>query len=173
MNKASEKLLQKIMKEFIGYWNVDDALLYTSKVFPFCDPDEHVRDALKALACKKDKDERFRLGQRAIEEASENRNVFRDIEYFMDRFESRYRKRSPEADVRDYRDMMMMVLPTLISQKGNVSVSLDVNKLMELVYKECDTCPIRDICKEAFSICSEYIGISMRELNIDIPSSDD
>ena len=68
---------------------------------------------------------------------------------------------------------MMMLLPTLMSQKGNVSVNLDVNKLMESVYKECDTCPIRDICKEAFSICSEYIGISMRELNIDIPSSED
>ena len=173
MSNATTKLLNKIVKEYTGYWRVDDVLRYTAQVFPLHEPTERVRNALKAVACKKDKDERFRTGQRALEQASDARSGLRDVEFLMDRLESRYRKRSRESDSRDMQEMKMMMMPSLMGQKGNVSVNLDINALMESVYKECETCPIRDVCKEAFMVCSEYIGVALRELDVDLPAEDE
>lgn len=148
-----------------GYWSSDDALRYTALLFPLVEPEERVREALKALACKKDKDERFRRGQSAVESGRDLSHAFREIEHLLERYESRYRKRM-EGEGRDLRDMAMMLFPAMMSQKGTCSVSLDVNALTETIYKECETCPIRDVCKEAFPVCSEYLGASLKALGI-------
>ena len=164
-------IVAKVHEELTnGYWSSDDALKYTAQLFPFVEPEQRVRDALKALACKKDKDERFRRGQSAVESGRDFSHAFREIEHLLERYESRYRKRM-EGEGRDFRDMAMMLFPAMMSQKGACSVSLDVNALTETIYKECETCPIRDVCKEAFPVCTEYVGASLKDL--DLPISTD
>lgn len=164
-------VIVKVQEELTnGYWSSDDALRYTAQLFPFSEPDQKVRDALKALSCKKDKDERFRRGQSSIESGNDFRHAFREIEHLLERSESRYRKR-PEGESKDVRDMMMMMMPAVMSQKGTVSVNLDVNAFTETIYKECEDCPIKQICKEAFAVCTEYVSAVLH--TIDIPEVKD
>jgi hypothetical protein len=138
-------------------------------LFAFVPANERVHDALKALSCKKDKDQRYRQGQAALESGRDFHHAFREMEYMLERYESRYRKRGPETEGADFREMAMMMMPAMMSQRGTVTVNLDVNAFTETIYKECEMCPIRDICKEAFAVCTEYAGAALKE--VDIPES--
>lgn len=167
MANETKTVILTVHKELTdGYWNTDDALKFTSMLFAFFKPEQKVRDALKSLSCKKDKDERYRKGQSALEAGRDFHNAFREIEYFLEKYESRYRKRSSESEGRDARDMAMMVMPAIMSQRGTVSVSLDVNAFTETIYKECETCPIREVCKESFIVCTEYVSTALQSIEI-------
>jgi hypothetical protein len=150
-----------------GWWDSDKALKFVPMLFALVPADEKVRSALKALSCKKDKDQRYRQGQSALESGRDFHNAFREMEYMLERYESRYRKRSSESEGGDFREIAMMMMPAMMSQRGGtVTVNLDVNSFTETIYKECEKCPIRDVCKEAFTVCTEYITTSLESLDI-------
>ncbi|MEK6754523.1 MAG: hypothetical protein AABZ02_00060, partial [Bacteroidota bacterium] len=174
MTNETNKVLVKIREEFTkGYWDSDDAQRYSPMLFAFTEPDDRVREALKALSCKKEKDQRYRQGNSAIESGSDFHPAFREIEHLLERYEERYRKRSPEGEAREARDIVMMLMPALMSQKASASVSLDVNAFTQTVYKECENCPIRDICKQAFALCTEYVGKALKSMDfLEAPSEE-
>jgi uncharacterized membrane protein len=98
------------------------------------EPKQDIRDALKALNCKKDKDERFKESRRSIETEKDYHFFIRELEHLMERESMRYKKEYPEERGRaDYRDMLMMLVPVLASQKSNISVNLDVNQLNQTI----------------------------------------
>lgn len=171
MNEKEQKIIEKVFGEFIGYWSVDDARQYAPLLFPFVEPEQKVRDALKALNCKKDKDERFKASRSSVETDRDSRFI-REIEYLLEREEMQYKKRFPEGERRDYRDLLMMLIPTIAAQKGNISVSLDVNQLNTTIYGECNECPIRETCKEAFSVVNEYVSSALKKLDFEVPSKE-
>lgn len=173
MKEKEQKILEKVYEEFRGYWDVSDAIHYVPKLFPFVEPEEKARDAIKALNCKKDKDERFRESRRSIETDRDYHFLMRELEHMMERESMRYKKEYPEESGRPaYRDMLMMLVPVIASQKSNVSVSLDINQLNQTVYGECEKCPIRETCKEAFAIVTEYVSFALKELDLQIPKKE-
>lgn len=170
MKKKDEKIVEKVFKEFTGYWNTGDAINYAPILFPFVEPNEKVRAALKALQCKKEKDERFRESRRSVEVEGDYHFFLRELEHILEREEMRYRKRFPEEKYppRDYRDFILMLTPILASQKPSVNLTIDINELNKQIYGECEKCPIREICKEAFTILTEYVSYALKELDFEI-----
>ncbi len=102
MTNETNKVLVKIREEFTnGYWDSDDAQRYVPMLFAFIEPDDNVRQSLKALSCKKEKDQRYRQGNSAMESGRDFHCAFREIEHLLERYEERYRKRSPEGEARE------------------------------------------------------------------------
>ena len=162
-------ILAKIYEELTnGYWDVGDARKYTAMVFPFIEPDTKVRDALKALNCKCDKDERFRESRRSIEQDKDSHFLMREFERLFEREGYRYKKLSPDDDRRDLRDFAMLMIPTLAAQKSSINITLDVGQLNETVYGECKVCPIRENCKESFPVLTEFITTSLKKLGFEM-----
>lgn len=171
MKNKDKKILERVHEELTnGYWKTADACSYAPQLFPFVEPDQKVRDALKALGCKDDKDNRFRESRRTIETERDHHHFIREIEHLLEREEMRYRKRFPEEERRDYRDIFMMLVPTIAAQKSNINVNLDVNQLTESIYWECKECSIKETCKEAFSAITEYVSSTLQKLDFTIPS---
>jgi len=169
MKKKEEKILNEVFEEFTGYWDEDDALQYTPVLFPFVEPNEKVKDAIKALSCKKEKNERFRESRSAVEVEKDYHRFLRELEHILGREEMRYREHFPEEKYppRDYRDLILMLALILASQKSTVTVNLDINELNRQIYEECEKCPIREVCKEAFSIINEYVSSALKELDFE------
>jgi hypothetical protein len=173
MKEKKQKIVEHVYNEYTGYWDVDDAIEHAPALFPFVEPKQDIRDALKALNCKKDKDERFKESRRSIETERDYHFLIRELEHMMERESMRYKKEFPEESGRlAYRDMLMMLVPVIASQKSNVSVSLDINQLNQTVYGECEKCPIRETCKEAFAIVTEYVSFALKELDFQIPKKE-
>jgi len=175
MKKKDKKMIEKVFKEFTGYWNTDDAIRYTPILFPFVEPNEKVRNAVKALQCKKNKDERFRESRRSMEVERDYHFFLRELEHILEREEMRYRKRFPgeKYPPRDYRDLILMLTPILASQQSSVTVTIDINELNKQIYGECEKCPIKDICKEAFSIVTEYVSYALKELDFEVTEAEE
>lgn len=164
-------IIKPVYKKFTdGYWDVDAALKYTSILFPHVQVDQKVRDALRALNCKKEKDNRFRELRRSAETDMNFHNILREIEYLLEKENIQYKKKYPAEEKRDSRDIFMMLIPTLMSQKGNINITLDINELNSSIYGECKECNIRETCKEAFSVVNEYVSYSLNKLDFEIPS---
>lgn len=171
MTEKEQKIIGLVYKKYTdGWWDSEKALRFSSSLFTFVEPEDKIRDALKALSCKKDKDEKYRSGKSALEFGENSHHMFREIEHLMERYESRYRKGGERSETKD---IMMMLLPSLITQKGSVTVSLDVNDFTKMIYKECEKCPIREICKEAFPVLSEYVGKALVTLDFKTTSNDE
>ena len=84
MKKKEEKILNEVFEEFTGYWDEDDALQYTPVLFPFVEPNEKVKDAIKALSCKKEKNERFRESRSAVEVVKDYHRFLRELEHIVE-----------------------------------------------------------------------------------------
>jgi hypothetical protein len=174
MKEKDKKIIRPVYKELTdGYWGIDDARKYTSVLFPFVEPEQKVRDALKALNCKKDKDSRFQDSRRTLETKEDYQHLIRQLEYIFERESERYRKKFPEGERRDYRDIFMMLIPTLAAQKANISITLDVNHLNSTIYGECKECPIREICKEPLSVVTEYVSSALKKIDFEVPSEEE
>ena len=174
MKKKEQKIVEHVYGKYTSYWDADDALKHAPALFPFVEPKQDVRDALKALNCKKDKDERFRESRRSIETDRDYHFLVRELEHMMERESMRYKKEYPEESGRPaYRDILMMLVPILAAQKSNVSVTLDINQLNQTIYGECEKCPIREICKEAFAIITEYVSFALKELDFQVPEKEE
>lgn len=52
MEEKEQKILEKVFEEYTGYWDVDVALQYAPMLFPFIEPEQKVRDSLKAINCE-------------------------------------------------------------------------------------------------------------------------
>ncbi len=174
MKEQEQKIMEVVFQSFTGiWWGVEHAQKHVPILFPFVEPKQTVRDALKALFCKKDKDERFRESRRSIETDRDYHPLIRELEHMMEREGERYKKGYPEESGRPaYRDMLMMLVPVLASQKSNVNVTLDINQLNQTIYCECEKCPIREMCKEAFTIVTEYVSYALKELDFQIPKKE-
>lgn len=170
MKEKDQKIIRMVYEEFTnGYWGSDDAMKYTSMLYPFVEPNQKVRDALKALKCKRDKDSKFQDSRGTLETRTSFRDQVRELEYILEREGKRYGKKYPEGEKRDSRDMFMMLLPMLAASKPSISITLDVNQLNSQIYGECKECPIREICKEAFSVATEYVSYALNKLDFEIP----
>ncbi|MGB9600457.1 MAG: hypothetical protein ACPL7I_07875, partial [Myxococcota bacterium] len=126
-----------------------------------------IRDAMKALNCKRAKDIRFRDSIRSVEIDRDYHSLIRELEQMLERQSMRSvnEKRNPE-----YRDIFLSLVPTLVSQRNNAGITLNINSLDQTIYGECEKCPIREICKEAFAIVTEYMSYALKELNLQISS---
>jgi len=167
--KKEKKILDIVYKEFTNYWNERDAISYSPMLFPFVNPNEKVRDAIKALNCKKKKDERYSESISSIEVKRDYHFFLRELERILEREEMRYRTQFPEENYppRDYRDLILILTPILASQKSTATINLDINELNRQIYVECEKCPIREVCKEAFNIITEYVSSALKELSIE------
>lgn len=168
MEKKDTAAIKVIIKEFMnGYWGVGDVIKCASMLFPIVNPEQKVRDAVKAMSCKKDKDNRFSESRRSIKTGTDY-HFLRELEQMMQRESMRYEKEFlEERGRRDYRDMLMILVPVLAAQKSNISINLDVNQLNQTIYGECKECPIREICKEALPIATEYVSFVLKEVGFE------
>ncbi len=172
-NKEKKTVLTAVHKEFTnGYWGSDDASKCTSMLFPYVEPEQKVRDALKVLSCKEDKDRRFQESRQTLETKEDSHHLIRELEYIFERESQRYGKKFPEGERRDYRDSFMMLILTLAAQRANISITLDVNHLNSTIYGECKECPIREICKDALSVVTEYVSSALKKIDFEIPSEE-
>lgn len=175
MKGKDKKIVEKVFKEFIGYWDTDDAIIYAAMIFSFVEPSEKVRNSVKALQCKKAKDGRFRASRSSIEVERDYRFFLRELEHVLEREEMRYRKHFPEEKYppRDYRDLILMLALILASQKSNITIKIDINELTRQIYGECENCSIKEICKEAFSIATEYVSNALKKLDFKVPKKEE
>jgi len=175
MKDKEEKVIQQVYNKFTnGYWSNDYAYQYSPMLFPFAEPIQDVRDAVTALGCKKDKDNKFSESRRSISDSQQDiHHLAREIERLIEETGERslrYRKELPEGRYQDtFRDMLMMMLPVM-SQKNVVSINLDINQLNQTIYSECESCQIRQKCREAFAIITEYVSHTLSELEFQIPT---
>ena len=169
MADVKTEILKKIYEKYSSFWDSDYAVRYTARLFAFCEPEIKIRDALKALSCKKDKDERYRDGRKLLEAGYDPSRTIREFEHMMDKCEPRYRKRTDRSETND---LVMMLLPSLLSQKGSSNVTLDVVEFSKMIYSECENCPKRELCKEAFPILTEYVGKVIMSSNLEVSSDE-
>lgn len=108
--------------------------------------------------------------RKSAETDRDSHYILREIEHLLEKENMRYKKKYPEEERRDSRDIFMMLIPTLMSQKGNINITLDINELNSSIYGECQECVIRETCKEAFNVVTEYVSYSLNKLDIGIPS---
>jgi hypothetical protein len=167
MNENSDANLVKIKEEFSnGYWSADDAKQFVPMLFAYVDPDDNIRTALKALSCKTEKDKRFSGVNSMKDTKVDFHSQLHEIEYILNRREDRYRKKDSESAGDSSREMAMMLMTALLNQKSSITASLDINAITDSIYKECGDCPIRDMCKQAFVVCTEYVGKTLKSLSI-------
>jgi len=114
MGELKKELLDQIGSDFSMFWDVLHAVHDMPRLFALVKPEKRVRDALKALNCKHDKDIQFATGTSAAASGAHSSTL-------------------------------------------DASVSIDVNAFRTAIYEECETCPARAVCKEAFVICTEYV----------------
>ncbi|KJR43056.1 hypothetical protein MCHI_001074 [Candidatus Magnetoovum chiemensis] len=170
MREVDNEILNTVFDKYKSlYWDIDYALKYSPRLFAFKEPDQRIRDAFKALSCKKTKDERFRDSRQAISSSEDDRGLVRELEYMLEKSESRYEKyTNRERD--DKRDLLMMLMPVITSQKSSKTILMDVNQLIESIYNECKECSIREVCKEAFVIVNEYVASALRSVVFTVSS---
>ncbi len=56
MKTKDEEIVKKVHLMVVYGWNTEHAIQYAPLLFPFIEPEKKVRDAMKALTCKHDKD---------------------------------------------------------------------------------------------------------------------
>ncbi|MGC8926821.1 MAG: hypothetical protein ACP5QK_02760 [Myxococcota bacterium] len=158
-------ILEEVYRRFRDHWDESIAIDYVPKIFPFVRPQKKIRDAMKALNCKRAKDIRFRDSIRSVEIDRDYHSLIRELEQMLERQSMRSvnEKRNPE-----YRDIFLSLIPILVSQRNNAGITLNINSLDQTIYGECEKCPIREICKEAFAKVTEYMSYALKELNLQI-----
>jgi len=157
---VKQEIIKSVYEQFTWHWDDDDAMRYSPILFPYVEPDQKVRTALKALICIKQKDQRFWELRRLID--TENSHyTLREIKRPSEKENLRTIKTSPNEEREDS-------IPTLISQKGNINITLDINELNSSIYGECKECIIRETCKEAFGVVTEYVSYSLNKLDFEI-----
>ncbi len=153
-----------------GFWKTADAARYAPMLFPLVDPGDNVRNALTAINCSEEKDQRLKLVRSFINKEKDARVFFQEFEDILSGNKDRLINTKTEDDgARNYRDIIMMLLATnFASQKSRINITTDVTALFKSVYIECEQCIIKQQCKGAAGILTEYIVRALKELNVDL-----
>ncbi len=154
MKEQEQQILKKIFKKVTETWSEPNAIAYVPILFSFVEPKEPIREALKALNCKKEKEERLEVIIRSQE---------KDYHFFMREIKDLLGPDESRIDSKT----VLIILSLMLALRGN-NINLDINQLHQSLYSECDKCTIREICKEAFPLLSEYVYHALKELNFQI-----
>jgi len=64
-------------------------------------------------------------------------------------------------------------LSLMLTLRDGKNINFDINQLHQSLYSECDRCTIREICKEAFPVVTEYVSYALKELDFQIPEKEE
>lgn len=169
MDRKDTPLINLIARELKkGYWKSTDAARYAPMLFPMVKPEDTIRDAVSAILCHEDKEQKMKSLKSFIHKGKETQHILKDFDQVLSGNRDRLlSNKENDENSRNYRDIIMMLLATnMSSQKSTVALTADVTKLYSEVYSECDQCPLNKSCKQAFSMVTEYIADALIKLNI-------
>jgi hypothetical protein len=149
LNDRQQRILERVFEEFLDryQWKIEDSIIrHATMLFPFLEPEQKVRDAIKVLMCKREKTERETIWLRSLQ---------KDQEIY---------EKTKEHDV------YKKILPQQNNEMPNkiVNDSVNINRLMKMIYGECKTCPSKEPCKVSFAILNEYVTSSLIKLDFEL-----
>jgi hypothetical protein len=171
MNRKDQSLTDTIARDLKkGYWKASDAARYAPMLFPFVKPQEAVRQAVSAICCHEEKDQRMKALKYFVHKEREGQVFLKDFERILATDKDRLLAgQDSKEDTRNYRDIIMMLLATnFASQKSTLTVSIDLSNLYQEVYKGCDQCKFEKSCGGASSVVTEYIVSALGALNVSL-----